>query len=286
MAWLLHLGGDPQSRGLDAVARAAQIVAAAPPCPGSESAPRAFARVWDAERGDCVPDFDVCPACAQLVHALFPALRPAALFRPSAPSPPGSAHAGVATATTTTTRPCRLAPTGPHFAAYLDLLDEAAQRAQAAGRARADPARFVALARRVARAPACGRDDQFRGARWHGLPGVPGLTVCEACYLEAVLPLVARGSALARRVEGTPRVVEEEEVEGRGVSCQLYSARMRSVWREACGREDVGVVREAVGRRVRKERELQRRLEESRGLPEERRREQVRWLVEEWRKWE
>ena len=280
MAWLLHLSGQ-HPRTVDPVARAAHILAAAPPCPGPDAAPRAFARVFDAQAGACVPDFDVCPACAQLVLALFPALQGAALFRPSTPSPSSStANAGAAI---TTTRPCALAPAAPHFAAYLDLLDEAARHAAAARRP-PDVTRFVALARRVARAPACGRDDQFRGARWHVLAGVPALTVCEACYLEAVLPQVARGSGVARRVEGTPRVVKEVGVGG--VSCQLYSGRMRGVWREACEREDVGGLKECVGRRLRKERELQRRLEESKALPEERRREQVRWLVEEWRKWE
>ena len=278
MAWLVVLQSG-QPRRTELVERVLAVLAATSPCPdveGQAASSRAWSRVYNRDSGKCVPDFDVCEACTQLTQTLFPVLQGAA-FRPAAPSSTGSNSAA------TTIHSCRLGTSSPHFATYIDHLDEASRHAVATRRP-PDLGRFVALAHRVATVLPCDRDCQVRNERWHFPPALPDFTVCQACYLEAVLPQVARGSAVARAVGAEPRTPREAGSDQ--LSCQLYSPRMRQIWASACAYGDLEVLKGEVLRRVRKERELQGKVEESVQLPLDRGLEQRRWLAQEWKKWE
>ena len=71
-----------------------------------------------------------------------------------------------------------------------------------------------------------------------------------------------------------------------GVSCQLYSARMRRVFGEACQRGDMALLRGAALRRYDVEREMQARHVDVMRWPAEERNREVTRLAEEWRRWE
>lgn len=60
------------------------------------------------------------------------------------------------------------------------------------------------------------------------MQGLFDFTVCEQCYKEVIEPEVRQGVELARRLDQAPAVVG-----GPGFTCQLYSERMRRVWKEA-----------------------------------------------------
>ncbi|KAH7627826.1 hypothetical protein B0T09DRAFT_359154 [Sordaria sp. MPI-SDFR-AT-0083] len=101
----------------------------------------------------------------------------------------------------------------------------------------------------------CPRDYPFTSLRCHTMEGLFNFTVCEQCYKEVIEPDVRQGVELARRVDQTPAVMG-----GPGFTCQLYSDRMRRVWKEAVsmgepmGLEHLGA---KVTERKAKKRELQ-----------------------------
>lgn len=67
--------------------------------------------------------------------------------------------------------------------------------------------------------PDCPRNEPYKNCKWYGKGS---FTMCELCYREAV-----EGTSLADQLECA--VVPTE------ARCQMYSARMRTLWRLACG---------------------------------------------------
>lgn len=74
----------------------------------------------------------------------------------------------------------------------------------------------------------CPRNYPSTTLRCHTMRGLFDLTVCEQCYKEVIELDVRRGVELARRLDQIPAAVG-----GSGFTCQLYSDRMRRVWKEA-----------------------------------------------------
>ena len=76
----------------------------------------------------------------------------------------------------------------------------------------------------------CPRNYPSTTLRCHTMQSLLDFTVCEQCYKEVIEPDVRQGVELARGLDPTPAVVG-----GPGFTCQLYSDRMRRVWKEAVG---------------------------------------------------
>jgi len=74
------------------------------------------------------------------------------------------------------------------------------------------------------------------GGLWHFIPSMPSLTVCEDCYEAVVEPEFHNKSDVAMRFNRTLQPVYGE---GMGSSCQLYSHRMRKVFRRAVRENDL-----------------------------------------------
>lgn len=73
----------------------------------------------------------------------------------------------------------------------------------------------------------CPRNTPSTTLKCHTMRDLFEFTVCETCYAEIIKPDADSGGILAKRVDVTPSTMSS------GFTCQLYSSRMRQVWREA-----------------------------------------------------
>ncbi|KAK0712866.1 hypothetical protein B0T26DRAFT_601363, partial [Lasiosphaeria miniovina] len=98
----------------------------------------------------------------------------------------------------------------------------------------------------------CPRNYPSTTLKCHTMQGLFDFTVCEQCYGDVIKPDADNGIDLARRFDMTA-----SSVPGPGFTCQLYSDRMRRVWRDAASTGDMEHLRQKVSERRAKERELQ-----------------------------
>ena len=238
MAWLLTLKQKRPDANL--LYSLAEVRARESPCPGRIGATGPWFRITDPVAGRTIANFDVCPSCVRSLETIFPALQGVFQHMPSA---------------TQQNCICDLRTDSKRFATYVDMLEEIANHAVHT-RQPPDTRRFVDLARTMASIRECPRDDMIVGQAWHVMPQIPELTVCEECYDEVVWPLVEARSGLAGRFNHSMQLVAPPDV---GVSCQLYSPRMRKVFEEACRREDLVGLRNAASQRLMVERDMQAR---------------------------
>ena len=266
MAWNLTIGerrGDPEP-----LYAMADILADETPCPGAVEDVRDWYRLADPETGKSVHDFQVCPQCVRSLETIHPILR--GVFHRS-----HSHHHRQE-------RTCSMRTDSKRFTTYLDLLRDAAKQAEEYRRP-PNMSRFIGLTHRIAGIPECARDDMLLGQEWYTIPDLPELTVCEDCYDEVVWPAIKRDFPIAAAFKRDPEAVAPSHV---GVSCQLYSPRMRKIFQEACHRDDLQMLKSAAVQRYRVEMDLQARNLEVRKWPKEERMREVARLVEEWKHWE
>lgn len=266
MAWLLTL--KQKRPDVNLLYELAEVAVREPPCPGKVGAAGPWYHLTDPVAGRTVSNFDLCPYCVRSLETIFPTLQGVFQHMPSA---------------TNQSRICDLRSDSKRFATYIDTLEEIANRAVHT-RKLPDMRRFVDLACTMASIHECPRDDMIVGQPWHIMPQIPELTVCEECYDEVVWPLIESGSLLAAQFNRTMQLVVPPNV---GVSCQLYSPRMRTLFGEACRRDDFAGLRNAALQRGRVERDVQARRARLRQLggKEERAREAERIGIE-WENWE
>lgn len=266
MAWTSSL--NKRHRDMELLYEMADIVAHEPPCPGKVEDVREWYRLIDTETGKSVPDFQVCPQCVRSLETMHPTLR--GVFHRSH----GHRHRSE--------RTCSMRTDSKRFMTYIDLLTDTAKQAEEYRRP-PNMFRFVDLAHRIAGIPECSRDDMLLDQEWYIIPNLPELTVCEDCYEEAVWPAIKRNSPIAIEFKRHPKFVAPSHV---GVSCQLYSPRMRKIFQEACQRDDMHILKNAAIQRYRVEKDLQARNAEVQKWPKEERIREVARLVEEWKRWE
>lgn len=265
VAWLSRRDLD-----VDMIYRIADIAVHEPPCPGEREAVRQWYRVVDAETGKQVSSFDACSYCVFNLETVFPILR--GVFQKSRTRHPMEE------------RPCDLRSGSTRFPTYIDHFEMIANQAKDFRRP-PNPSRFIELARKMASLRECSRDNLVLNQRWYTMPQIPELTVCEECYDGVVLPAINGGSTLASQFSRNPRSVGPADV---GVSCQLYSLRTRSIFADACRRNDLARLRDVAVQRQRVERELQARSGDVQRaeMDEGARAERLRELVDEWKRWE
>ena len=263
MAWLLILQNKTNRSNL--VHEMMEIVTQEPKCPGKSGPTRNWYRLHDPETNRLVPNFDVCSYCTRSMETLFPNLY-------------GSFHQVRTGENPNQPRTCALRSDSPRFAKYVDMLDEISNQAYEYRRP-PNMLRFVQLARKFASIRECNRDDMLLDHVWHYMPHLPEFTVCEECYEDVVWPAAVAGSELADQFHGRPQLLPPAFARG-GVSCQLYSPRMRNVFRDACARGDFVMLKKEAVKRWQVERDLQARLKGARDGVE------VAGLVDEWKRWE
>ncbi|EMC96640.1 hypothetical protein BAUCODRAFT_34015 [Baudoinia panamericana UAMH 10762] len=237
LAWLLTLR---QGRTDFTLLRdLASIDETSEPCPGSDQAERTWYGLHDSD-GFFVKEFNICFADVRKIERMLPTL--SGFFVPLPSRLPYSQQM------------CAMRMEGNRFSAYLDALIDTHERA-VASRQLPDPIPFIALVERKTRLRECTRDNMLIGALWHFIPNIPTMTVCEDCFESVVEPEVQQGSDVALRFNQT---VQPTYNEGMGTSCQLYSRRMREVFRRAVEDNDLRYL----ARKSRERREAELRLQE------------------------
>ncbi|EFR00261.1 hypothetical protein MGYG_03264 [Nannizzia gypsea CBS 118893] len=238
-------------------------------CPGRTPSTQTWYRVIDPDTGRLMPNFNACASCFRNVRILMPSLRDS--FQPSS---------------TSQERTCDLRCGSTRFIQYLDLLDVAATRHRHDPSHKPDLRDFIRYAKRKNRLYDCPRDHLVVGP-WHGIDELPEFTICEDCYDDVVWPF--GNSPVASLVSPTVQMTPDNTaVVSRQASCQLYSPRMRMMFREAVRRSDFGYLRAAVLARYQAEnafRENKQLLMEDVSLGYDRDAE-LRKNAAEWRRWE
>ncbi|KAI4193592.1 MAG: hypothetical protein LQ346_003871 [Caloplaca aetnensis] len=237
-------------------------------CPGKRASTREWYRIRDVDSDRNVPGFYACPYCVRSLETIFPVLK--GVFHKSR-----SRHS-------LEERACSLRSDSSRFATYVDLLEDTAKQADEYRRA-PNTYRFVELAKKLGAIPTCLRDDMLRSGAWHIMPRLPEFTACSECYEDIVWPAVLQGLPLAPQFTKEPQVIEKPQV---GVSCQMYSSKMRKVFLDACSDDDFDYLRKFALKRHRIERDLQKRIVEAQRLPRDEREMAMEDIVDEWQKWD
>ncbi|KAL8932563.1 MAG: hypothetical protein Q9216_006783 [Gyalolechia sp. 2 TL-2023] len=266
MAYLLIV--KKRRSDVDLLYDMADVADDAPPCPGKRPTVREWYRIQDIDSDRHVPGFYACPYCIRSLETIFPVLK--GVFHRS------RSRNSVEEAS------CSLRSDSSRFATYVDLLEDTANQANEYRRA-PNIYRFVELTKKMGAIPSCSRDDMLRGRVWHVIPSLPEFTACSECYEDIVWPAVLQGSPLASRFTRSPQAVGKAHV---GVSCQLYSSKMRKVFLKACADDDFDYLRKVALRRYRVERDLQNRISEAQRLPRAQREGAMEDIVDEWQEWD
>lgn len=199
------------------------------PCPGNARGWCNWYSIRDRD-GHFLRDFIVCPSDVKRVETLFPGFRGLLVPLPTRyPYDEDEEMLG---------RFCSLRTEhNNRFATYIDSLFQLHEDA-VSGQRLPSTHEFVSLVRHKTRLPECIRDDKLQGVEWYYIPSLaPALTVCDECYHDVVLPWMRSNSDVAMRFNRTKQAVRNE---GRGgVSCQLYSRRMRDAFRYAVDTNDM-----------------------------------------------
>ena len=239
------------------------------PCPGKGSDVRAWYRLPDPETGSNVPNFDACSECVRSVEIIFPQLR--GIFKRSG--------------ALVQERTCDLNTQSKRFDNYLKLLAASALQYDVERLREPDVQAFANYARKTARVRECTRDDMVMGQLWHFIPSLPEFTICEECFDQVVWPIADQ--PVASSVTRTLQLVPGKH-RSSGISCQLYSERMRKKFLEAVKYADFEFLKQVALRRHGVERLLQEKHKlfmNDMAVGKDRTAE-LQANIEEWRKWE
>lgn len=241
------------------------------PCPGRAASEQTWYRIINPDTGSYLPSFHLCGSCARNVRVLMPAHRETFQHAPEIQE-----------------RACDLVTSSPRFVRYIDLLDDAASRADSDPSRRPTPREFLAYAKRKVVLRDCLRDRPVLGS-WHYMPELPELSACEDCYDEVVWPLAKAHHPLARSFSTSMRYLPGDGPNRcREASCQLYSGRMRARFRDAVVKDDFPGLRDFALKRFEAERRFRDRRDEllvaeQKGYDCDA---EMKKAVEEWRRWE
>lgn len=267
IAWLLTLKNEHSDLRLfhqvDSVATSSRNQ----PCPGSRKAVRNWFTVRDPYKRRVVPNFTVCYQCAKTVEVLLPSLTGTFVPLDSRPEPPSSICA------------LHFKPLRKRFALYFDTMETTADKAVKSS----EPPDVSALASKIERLSTveeCHEDSPVPNSYWHTMQYLPDFTVCADCFDEVVRPRLGRDK-VARNFYKDPQRIPL-------ATCQLYSERMREIFKKACRRDDAKYLKAKVLERLQVEADIHRQLVK---LEQERHNEawaeeQVGKLIQEWKKWE
>lgn len=266
IAWLLTLKDDvPDLRLLQQVANVGSA-SNREPCPGSKKATRSWLTVKDPRTRLPVDNFSVCYHCARIVELLLPNLT--GVFEPLDSRP--------------RTDKCALhfAPERKEFVLLFDVLETTSDKALVAKK----PPDVDDLARQLWHLTVgakCHEDTPVINGYWHTMQFLREFTVCGSCFEDVVKPKLGDGNIIARNFYMKPQRLPS-------ATCQLYSARMREIFRRSCQANDPKYLEERVMQRRRKEKDIYDQLVklDRANVSSSWKEEQVGKLVDEWKRWE
>jgi hypothetical protein len=152
-------------------------------------------------------------------------------------------------------RTCDLTCESKRFTGYMVQLDMAATRCDIERLREPNIQPLCDHARRTARVRECTRGDKIRSQPWHFIPQLPEFTICEECFQDVVWPVM--NHPIAANINRTLQMLPGEAQHTDGVSCQLYSDRMRKTFLEAVKYNDFDLLRSVAIRRFGIEKLLQ-----------------------------
>ncbi|KOS18620.1 hypothetical protein ESCO_000433 [Escovopsis weberi] len=271
IAWLLTL--KEQKTDLQLFYKAAKVLASTRdrPCPGSQKALEFWYVVKDPFTRRAVPDFTVCYECTKMVEALFPVLRDVFGPQDAWQEPVRSV--------------CSLHfhPGREEFPLYFDAFEMAAETAFKYDRS-PDIGDLCMTLNRIGTFSECRESRRVNDGYWYSLTFLPEFTVCGECYDDVVRPqqlLDDDNDHISGHFLPKPQKLAV-------ATCQLYSPRMRDVFKWACRRDDAEYLKARVKERKMVEDHLHAKFVH---LVRDGRRnrwteEQIDKLAREWRKWE
>ncbi|KAG6041232.1 hypothetical protein E4U41_005515 [Claviceps citrina] len=266
IAWLLTLKDHvPDLRLLQQIASVG-AASNGEPCPGSKKMTRSWLTVKDPHTRRPVGNFSVCYQCARIVELLLPNLT--GVFEP------------VDFRARTDVCALHFAPGRKQFVLFFDALETTSDIAMLAKK----PPDVADLARKLwylTVGAQCREDTPVIDGYWHMMQFLKEFTVCGNCFEDVVRPKLDDGNVIARNFYTKPQRLPS-------ATCQLYSARMREVFRRSCRGNDPKYLEEKVIQRRRKEKDIYDQLVmvDRANATSSWKEEQVGKLVDEWRRWE
>ncbi|KAK2019662.1 hypothetical protein LZ32DRAFT_642989 [Colletotrichum eremochloae] len=243
-----------------------KVTGGAQPCPGDRRTTRVWYSIKNPFTQMTMPDFTVCYECAKTIEGLLPNL--IGLFVTLHPT----------AQPTRSTCAMHFNPDRKRFVMYFDALETTSDLALATTQS-PNIGKLVTDIESLSAFAECSKDNPVFDQSWHVMQFLPQFTVCGDCFDEVVAPQLKDGNVIARNFYVKPQRLEE-------ASCQLYSARMRSVFEKACRRNDPKYLESKVLERQKIFVETYKRmakLEQERSLWA---REESKKLLQEWEQWE
>ncbi|ETN41745.1 uncharacterized protein HMPREF1541_03682 [Cyphellophora europaea CBS 101466] len=214
------------------------------PCPGRQPEVRRWYHVVDPNTKVPVQGFSICTACVRSAELVFPELWKEKVFD----RPDGKLAQE---------RYCNLFSGSKHFYSIVNELDLLARYSKKKDLRPKDITAFGEFVRQKARTRECAKDSMLATPLWHFISNLPEFTICEECYEDVVWPL--REKPIARDVSMTLQKVPVQRPANyvAGISCQLYSERMRRIFKDAVARNDMDGLKHAALTRYNIEHRLQ-----------------------------
>ena len=199
------------------------------PCPQRTPARRDWYYLKDPEVDADLPDFRVCSHCAHSIYALFPKLDRIFKRGDSMDNEPLL---------------CSIRSADPvRFGQYVNHCEKAQQASIHSGRKVPDMSDLIWYHKKETVISECTREQVLIGRDWHQFPQLSQCTICEECYYETVRPLIKKDYSIARAVTPVAKHIND------GVSCSLYSPRMKEVFKIACEDDDLKYFKDNVASR-------------------------------------
>ncbi|KAF4967175.1 hypothetical protein FSARC_5247 [Fusarium sarcochroum] len=269
IAWLLTLKNNlPNLQLFHDIANAIAATQSIP-CPGDRTTTRSWLTLWNPYTRQLVYDFTICPQCAKIIQALFPNLT--GIFIPLDPrSEPTRGLCAM-----------RFKPKRKRFVMYFDAMETTSDQA----RLEQEEPDLNTLAKEVEKMAAvseCQEDKPISNGYWHTMQYLRQFSVCGECFDEVVRPLIKDDNVIARNFYMKPQKLPL-------ATCQLYSARMREIFKKACRWNDPKYLEAKVLERMDIEamiHEKLAKLDRSKHEDEEWVEEQVDKYIQEWKRWE
>lgn len=188
------------------------------PCPVERKVTRVWFTVKDPYTRRPVPEFAVCYQCAKTVETLFPNLT--GVFIPLDPRNEPSRNC------------CSLqyTPQRKQFVLFFDAFETTSDKSYVTNR-KVDIGDLSMMLTRLSTMDECREDRRVSDGYWYVMEYLPDFTVCGECYEAVVRPQRAEDNVIAQNFYLKPTKLPI-------ATCQLYSARMRDVFKRACRNND------------------------------------------------
>lgn len=183
-----------------------------------EASNRSWNSIIDPKTDLPIDNFDVCHSCARSIEILLPPIS-GIFFRTS-----GFSHSS------TIPRICDLRYDSKRFSQYFNAFKVTADDA-AACNSSPNTRVLAKLAQKFSILEECQGYHELSDRRWYIITQLPEFTVCEECFDDVVYPELEDGKAIPLMFNKIPHRIQK-------ASCQLYSNRMRTIFRNACDFDD------------------------------------------------